>query len=126
MKTTAALCVFILACLLSSARLVVDAPSIVHPPPDEIGQRSDQRFAALKAALPNRGVVGYVGESGNVGLADYYLAQYELAPLVVERSGSHSLVIGNFHRKAEAPANLRLIHDFGNGVLLFAQPDSAR
>jgi hypothetical protein len=88
---------------------------------DSVAKDSDERFAALKAALPDRGVVGYIGESGNSGTADYYLAQYALAPLVLENSPNHALVVANFPtaRPAGLTANLELVTDFGNGVLLF-------
>lgn len=109
-------------CLLSSARLVLDAHSL-QVASDEIARRSDQRFSALKAALPGQGVVGYVGEPGTPALADYYLTQYALAPLVVDHSPNHALVVGNFPASPSAGApsgDLQLVKDFGDGVLLFA------
>jgi hypothetical protein len=105
--------------LLSSGRLVFDAHHLKNST-DNIAQRSDQRFRELKATLPARGVVGYVGEPGPLALGDYYLAQYALAPLVVEHSPDHPLVIGNFPATSSAtPADLQLVKDFGGGVLLF-------
>jgi len=66
-------------------------------------------------------VIGYVGESGNSGTADYYLAQYALAPLVIDHSAKHPLVIGSYPTAAPVfPGNLKLIRDMGNGVLLLA------
>jgi len=117
-RTAAAVLIFALCCLVSSAKLVLNANT---PAADNVAQRSDQRFAALKAALPARGIVGYLGESGNTGTADYYLAQYALAPLVVEHSPNRALVIGNFPsaQPANFPPNLQLVTDFGHGVLLF-------
>jgi len=91
---------------------------------DAVARRSDQRFAALKAALPPRGVVGYVGES-NDPVADYYLTQYALAPLVIDHSPNHPLVVGNFSASLPGtPHHLQLLTDFGNGVLLFANKDA--
>jgi hypothetical protein len=119
-KTVTAISIFVVCCLLSSARLVVDATTSRHTP-DGVAKLSDQRFPALKAALPQRGVVGYIGESGNSGTADYYLTQYALAPLLIENSTNHDFVIGNFPASPPArfPQNLQLVKDFGNGVLLF-------
>lgn len=76
--------------------------------------------------LPERGVVGYIGEPGIRALEDYYLAQYALAPVVVDHSSEHGLVVGNFPgAKAFPPTeNLQLVRDFGNGVLLFRKKDS--
>jgi hypothetical protein len=120
--------VFILCCLLSTARIVWDAPRLNRPPDSaqRVARRSDRRFAALKASLPERGVIGYVGEPGAAALGDYYLTQYALAPLVVDRSPNHALVVGNFPSSpvgapAAAPSdNLQLVQDFGDGVLLLA------
>jgi len=124
-KINLAVLVFLLCCLLSSFREVTDAP--IQLESDTIAKRSDQRFSALKAALPPGGVVGYMGESGNSGTADYYLAQYALVPLVLDHSSDHPLVIGNFTAASKptgSPDNLQLLKDFGNGVLLYANKDA--
>jgi hypothetical protein len=59
------------------------------------------------------------------GTADYYLAQYALAPRVIDRSSSHPLTIGNFPHGSPKlpPSGLTVIKDFGNGVLLFSNKD---
>ena len=80
-------------------------------------------------ALPKRGVVGYIGDSSQTSVAEYYSAQYALAPLVVERSIDQSMVIGNFPTSHSLPnvvqeENLVLLRDFGNGLFLFAKKDS--
>ena len=100
-------------------------PSHIQPSANE--RRTEQRFSALRAALPERGVIGYVGEPGADAMGDYYWAQYALAPLVVEHSPNHRLVVGNFvSTSAARPAfeNLHLARDFGNGVLLFRNEDA--
>ena len=113
--------IFVCGCLLSSARLVLEAPR--GQIPDDVARRSDLRFAALKAALPTAGVVGYVGSSAD-SIGYYYLAQYALAPLVLEHSVNHPLIVGNFPSSAaQLPANLEVLRDFGNGVLLLATKD---
>lgn len=124
-RTRIVVLVFISCALLSSARLVVQDPIPGHSAPDDVERQSDLRFARLKAVLPQRGVVGYVGDAGESGVAPYYLAQYALAPLVLDRSPSHKLVIGNFSLR-DAPTSLeklRLVKDFGDGVLLFSGED---
>lgn len=116
--------IFLFGCLLSSARLIWDAPvSRIHSP-DEVSLRSDQRFAALKTLLPENGVVGYLGDSVN-DKADYYLTQYALAPLIVEHSLNRPLIVGNFLSSPPEidEHNLRIIRDFGDGVLLLAPKD---
>jgi hypothetical protein len=123
-RITVASLIFVVCCLLSSVHLIVDAPAAsgLKPGSDDIARRSDQRFSALKSTLPQRGVVGYIGEPGPLALGDYYLAQYALAPVVVDHSPNHDLVIGNFPNSlsGDLPFNLQLKKDFGSGVLLFA------
>lgn len=124
-RTRIFLLVFVFGCLLSSARLVIEAPIPDHSIPDDIARRSDRRFSDLKAALPQRGVIGYVGDPGESGVPAYYLAQYALAPLVLDRSPNHRLVVGNFSSSVSPVSleKLRLVKDFGDGVLLFAGGD---
>ena len=120
--TTAAIAILVFCSLLSSARMVFKSPLPGHVEPDRIAASSDQRFARLKARLPANGVIGYVGEAGDSATPDYYLTQYALAPLVVDDSPDHPIVIGNFpsSQASRIPQNLRLVEDFGNGVLLLA------
>ena len=125
-RAKAAILLFTLCCLLSTVRILRQAPDPAHVSPDDISKQSDQRFAAVKARLPAIGVIGYAGESGNSSIPDYYLTQYSLAPLVVDRSTNHAIVIGNFPLSppSDLPPNLRLIEDYGNGVLLLAGEDA--
>jgi hypothetical protein len=125
-RTTIVALAFVLSSLLSSARLIFETPNPHHLKPDVIGLRSDERLAALKRALPERGTVGYMGDSGEFAVVDYYLTQYALAPLVLDHSLGHRLIVGNYRSVAPAesfPPNLELIKDFGDGVLLFANKD---
>lgn len=126
-RTTIVVLVFVLSSLLSSARLILETPNPHHLQPDVIGLRSDQRFAALKRALPVRGTVGYLGDSGEFAVVDYYLTQYALAPLVVDHSPNHPLIVGNYRSAAHRepfPANFELIKDFGDGVWLLSNKDA--
>ena len=124
-SSTSVLWIFILGCLLSSARLIIDTPGVAREAQDT-ALRSGQRFSELREALPKRGVIGYIGESGDSALGHYYLTQYALAPLVLDHSSNHSIVVGNFPgSQPEAfPENLRVVRDFGNGVVLFANKDA--
>lgn len=125
-RTSVAILIFVFCCLLSTVRILGNAPRPEHLKPDSVARRSDQRFASLKAALPTRGVVGYIGEPGVAGTADYYLAQYALAPLVVDHSENHPLVIGNFPDRPNEPPppNMKLVRNFGNGVILFSNEEA--
>jgi hypothetical protein len=121
-KTTFAITILVLGSLLSSSRMIFKTSRAEHFDPHRIAARSDDRFALLKRRLPARGVVGYIGESGDSATPDYYLTQYALAPLVLDNSTDHGIVIGNFpsSHSPEIPQNLRLVQNFGNGILLLA------
>jgi hypothetical protein len=131
-RVTVASAIFIICCLLSSARLIFQAPTPGrwHDSSDAIQRLSDQRFAEIKKVLPTHGVVGYIGESGtSEALGAYYLTQYALAPVVVEHSANHALVIGNFPAASAnpippLPENLRLVKNFGDGVFLLTSKES--
>lgn len=125
-RAFAAILLFVACCLLSTAHILFQAPRAGHIGADDISKRSDLRFAALKARLPAGGVIGYIGEPSESATPDYYLTQYALAPLVVEFSANHSIVVGNFPSStaSEIPPGLTLVQDFGNGVILFAAKDA--
>jgi hypothetical protein len=115
--------IFIVCSLLSSGRILWDARSsdAARGSSINVAQRSDQRFASAKAMLPSRGVIGYIGEPGALARGDYYLAEYALAPLVVDDSANHPMVLANFpDSPLQTFSNLRLMKDFGNGVALYA------
>ncbi len=125
-KLKVAMIILVCSCLFSTARIIRYAPKPWNLAPDNIAQRSDQRFAAVKQALPSRGVIGYVGETGESALPDYYLTQYALAPLVVDRSVNHDLVLENFTGK-QIPgslAGLQEIQEFGKGIILLRNEDA--
>jgi hypothetical protein len=101
--------------------------------PDEISTY-ERRFQEVRAALPARGVVGYLGRTDPAGgtpaerdassLLDfrrYLLAQYALAPLVLIESTEPDFVVGNFDRgmAPSTPPGFRIERDFGNGLVLF-------
>lgn len=125
-RTIGGILVLIVSCLLSSIRILRDSPGLAHGRDDDIAKRSDQRFAAAKLVLPGHGIIGYVGENGESSLPDYYLAQYALAPLVIDRSIQHKFVVGNFP-SLQVPSSLpglRKVEDFGNGVVLLTNEDA--
>jgi hypothetical protein len=72
LRAKAAILLFTLCCVLSTIRILRQAPNPAPLDPDDISKRSDQRFAAVKPHLPTSGVIGYVGESGNSSTSDYY------------------------------------------------------
>jgi hypothetical protein len=101
--------------------------------PDEISAY-EHRFEEVRSVLPPRGVVGYLGHPDPTGAtpraADaaallhfrrYLLAQYSLAPVLLIKSTEPEFVVGNFDVSAPrpTPAGLRLVRDFGDGLVLF-------
>ncbi|MCX5678502.1 MAG: hypothetical protein NTY76_05270 [Candidatus Omnitrophica bacterium] len=103
-------------------------------PRDQITQY-EERFAAVRAALPARGAVGYITEAppeavmayGNLQ-AEYYLTQYAVAPVVVDNNPRRGIVIGNFHSSAlpdiSAYGRFSVIMNAGNGVFLLRNEDA--
>lgn len=125
-RKIAAVSIFVFCCLLSSVRLIHQAPNPFRLRVDDISFRSDERFAGVKSILPPRGVVGYIGESGNWGTEDYYLAQYALAPLVVDRSRNHRLVIVSISSLPTSAdtRGLELVKSFFNGIAILSNKDA--
>jgi hypothetical protein len=87
----------------------------------------EKRYAELRQVLKPRGVVGYFTDAGPESegyVRNFYLTQYELAPVIVTTDTDRQWVVGNFWQSAEIPAvalngHLYLWKDFGNGVALF-------
>lgn len=116
---------FVVCALFSSGRLLWQArtPAAAKASSTGAAHPADQRFAELRPLLPQRGVVGYLGAAGAMARGDYYRTEYALAPLVVDDSLNHPLVIVNFPDSPMVPpANLQLVKDFGNGLALFVNP----
>lgn len=123
-RTKAALILVFLLAIASAYTLLVSPP---EPGLDVTG--FEKRFAPLREALPQRGMVGYVSDSDFIG--EFYLTQYTLAPVVVYLYPSGfatstprpTLVVGNFNSPASIPDvlarnGLMVKRDFGDGVLL--------
>ena len=133
-RTRLGLALVLLYALASGAAwLKLAASATGRSAPDEISTY-DRRFQAVRAALPVRGVVGYLGRTDAAGgtsaereassLLDfkrYLLAQYALAPVVLIESTEPDFVVGNFdpERAPSTPLGFRVERDFGNGLVLF-------
>ena len=101
-----------------------DWPS--RPGQDEISVYQ-RRMEVLRPALPDSGVVGYLGDPEPTGTGAlqhfrrYLLAQYSLAPLLVLEDTEPEFVVGNFYpgRTPAPPPGFRVARDFGDGLMLF-------
>jgi hypothetical protein len=83
------------------------------------------RFAPLAVVIPKDGVIGYLSDldpSLPAATAEYYLAEYFLAPAVLENSTRPALVIANLHRPPAGgyfeSQGFRIDRDFGSGLYL--------
>lgn len=125
---TGAIGLVMLVSLVNTFSQLKNSPRDVVTDPVTQGAK---RFAPLKQVLPRYGAVGYVNdaeaaehdEQSEVGL-DY--AQYELAPLVVDKGSHYQFVIGDFRdpgnvSRFASEMNIKLIRDFGNGLVLFGE-----
>lgn len=82
----------------------------------------ERRFDRIKRLLPSHGVVGYVTDAEPYNI-EFYLAQYSLAPLILDPKQPHEVIIGNFANRAAHPATWQgrslIVHtDFANGLKL--------
>ena len=97
-------------------------------PPDNITLH-EMRLAELRKRLPARGVVGYVsddreGAETPQSWRRFATTQYTLAPLILDRTAAHELVVGVFDDPGAIPAvaaggGLLPVEEFGGGVVLF-------
>ena len=120
------LLLLVLTALLNNLFFVRLTRSASSPFGQDYVSPADERFAQLKNDLPARGVVGYISDETDVNerTKKYYLAQYALAPLIVVNNTDQTLVIGDFNKEESAVSgNLVLLKRFGNGVVLFRQPE---
>lgn len=136
MRSTSGIVVLVASILLSnviwSTQLLMDYKAVRQS--DEV-TIYEQRFKGLKKALPPHAVVGYISDRPVADMrfdsdesAKYYIAQYALAPILVDYSTNHRFVVGNFHNsrnvhKAVSDKPLIPIKYFGNGTMLFQRSD---
>jgi len=86
----------------------------------------DARLAPLKAMLPPDAIVGYVTDEDTDVLHRvkyFYLTQYDLSPVLVERGKGQPYVIGGYFdihnpRRTET-TGLALVKDFSEGIGLY-------
>ncbi|MCX6607377.1 MAG: hypothetical protein NTV52_27855 [Acidobacteria bacterium] len=86
------------------------------------------RYQPVRSLLPDKGVIGYMTDPAAAAdevnaTAEFYLAQYALAPIVVVNSPNQRYVVTNFHvmvtTGSMADQGYKLVREFGNGVAVF-------
>jgi len=121
------------ATLLVGSALQTSIVNLVHlyrviPARNDMMARQDQRFEPLRDALPKRGIVGYMSDAATEYDQELRrsLAQYSLAPLIVQSDTSQPLIVGEFTNPAAVARgrdlNLIVLRDFGDGLVLLARP----
>lgn len=114
--------------LLSIGRLFFQVADFYPTAPSPDGVTDfDRRFTALRSQLPPKGVIGYLTDpdtppTDTNAQAEYHLAQYALAPILVVNSPDQRYLVGNFHRTVTTGSlrdrGFKLIREFGNGIVL--------
>jgi hypothetical protein len=123
MAALALACLLVLAVLSAALELWRAAHSYARSDGGQRFASRQTRFRELRRLLPPHGVVAYLSDKPDA-TASYFLAQYALAPLVLERGATRPVVVGNFFEPAAAGAlaarlGLALQRDLGEGVMLF-------
>jgi hypothetical protein len=85
------------------------------------------RLEGFRSTVPAEAILGYLTDvpvDGTLGSTMFFAAQYALAPRVLQKTGAHDLVLGNFTKPGDYVSagrehGLRVDHDFGNGVVLY-------
>ena len=107
--------------LLSGFRFLLDVVAAQTPDAASSISTFDTRFSAVKTAIPGTTVLGYYSDSDMRDVAvqaEYHVAQYALAPIVLVNKTDTKLVLGMLHKPGNPPPNFVLVQDFGNGVKL--------
>jgi hypothetical protein len=95
-------------------------------------ERGERRFARVNGALATRGITGTIGFIGDLpfdradtadrAVEDYYLAQFALVPLVLDRNANGcDWAVVSLHGEPperEIASNWQVVEDTGDGVLL--------
>jgi hypothetical protein len=94
--------------------------------------RGERRFAGVRGALAARSIAGNIGFIGDLpfdrpdtadrAIEDYYLAQYSLAPVVLDRNADAcTWAVASLHGarpEEETARGWQIVEDTGGGVLL--------
>lgn len=133
-----ALSVFLLICIsISSSYLTFQKTSkdVAETNVEEMVTAWEKRQRKIRLLLPDNGVIGYLAdwdipeyESGAKDQeVEFILAQYTVAPLVLERGTNHELILGNFSddgdplklQHIQDVFGIRLIHKYSNELFIF-------
>jgi hypothetical protein len=128
MRTSAGITLAALICLYGSLQFYSSESAYQRQNQDPyMISAQESRFAAIRSAVPDGAVVGYLTDADPGSTLDGVLlhsAAYALAPRLLDRGLNHEWVVGNFTQPRDFDAlargnGLQLQQDFGNGVILF-------
>jgi len=107
--------------VLTVLNFLLDLPAVQLP---DI-TRFDTHVARVRTAIPPTGMIGYYTDyvdppGASDALREFYLVQYALVPVVVDKSVNQKLVITSLHRPQDPirNPNLELVREYGSGVRL--------
>ena len=133
-RTRIALALVLLYAGASTVRWVQHAAHWPAQASQDAISANERRFAAMRPLLPAQGLVGYLSDPKPTGATPfdsnaaalhhfrrYLLAQYALAPALLVEGTEPEFVVGNFDSGTApiAPAGLRVVREFGDGLMLF-------
>jgi len=102
---------------------------------DDMVSAWDKRLRKIRPLLPESGVIGYLADwdvpGGTFGSSDqeveFLLAQYTIAPVVLERGKDHAIILGNFGddgnpeklQKVQDSLGIQLTQPYSNEINIF-------
>ncbi len=89
----------------------------------------ESRFDGIRRDVPTDAAIGYLSDADpslTSSVAEYYLAQLAVVPLLVANNAAQPLVMANVHTPQPPEfyrsKGLELVKDYGNGVMLLRRP----
>ena len=95
-KIRIVMAVIILISLHSNAKNCVEEIALFNKRLSDEVSSYDRVFGTLKPLLPSHGSVGYITDMEDV--KPFYLAQYALSPIFLERGFGHQLIAAHFEK----------------------------
>jgi hypothetical protein len=94
-----------------------------YRPHDDVISAFERRYTALRDALHDAAVVGYLAPPLSTDTAaraaHFYMTRYTLAPIEVVDDADQALVVADgVPDRSRVPPGLAVRRDFGNGLLL--------
>ena len=130
LRVCIALVVLVAVALIPTISIVAQLGAVLPrlwPRSDAITE-FERRLAPLSAAVRDEAIVGYLSSSGPgqldpAELAEFYLIQYSLAPVIVVNNPRRPLVVGNAildpsQPRLGVPEHLEILRHFGHGLVL--------